>query len=63
MPFVLAVVVDAAALRGEGADEVRVGDVCCLEVLPEEGAPAALLLVSCISCCDLSVVPGCRVDL
>lgn len=43
MALVVAVVVEAAALRGEGADEVGVCDVCFLEVAPEEGAPAALV--------------------
>lgn len=42
MALVLAVVLEAAALRRQRADEVRVRDVGFLEVAPEEGAPAAL---------------------
>lgn len=44
--LVIAVVADAAALRGECANHVEVGFAGCDELVPEEGTPAALGRIS-----------------
>ena len=42
MAVICAIVVESAALGGEGSNEGCVSYACVLEHLPEEGAPAAL---------------------
>lgn len=43
MALIVAVIREAAALAGEGPDEFCICDARFLELLPKEGAPAALV--------------------